>query len=92
MSTALGEWQHVAAIVEEGKGVALYLGGKAIARRDNAAKLAQNDLDLWIGKEAWGADPKDSSIPGYFTGAMDEVKLWTRALGEEEIRKEAEKR
>ncbi len=85
-----GEWQHVAAVVEEGKGVTLYLNGKAIARKENAAKLAQNDLDIWIGKEAWGADPKDAAIPGYFTGSIDEVKLWTRALGEVEMDKEAE--
>jgi hypothetical protein len=87
-----GEWQHVAAVVEEGKGVTLYLDGKPIARKENPAKLAQNDLDLWIGKEAWGADPKDSAIPCYFTGAMDDLKLWSRALSEEEIRREAEKK
>lgn len=81
-----GEWQHVAAAVEEGKGVTLFLNGKAIARKENAAKLAQNDLDLWLGKDAWGADPKDAAIPGHFTGAMDEATLWTRALSEDEVR------
>ena len=86
-----GEWQHVAAVVEEGKGVTLYLDGKPIATRENAAKLAQNDLDLWIGKEAWGGDNRDPQIPGGFKGAIDDVKLWSRALTEDEIRREAER-
>jgi len=86
-----GEWQHVAAVVEEGKGVTLYLDGKPIAKKDNPAKLAQNDLDLWIGKEAWGGDHRDAAIPGHFKGAIDEVTLWSRALGEAEIRAEAGK-
>jgi hypothetical protein len=84
-----GEWQHVAAVVEEGKGVTLYVNGKPVATKENPRKLAQNDLDIWIGKEAWGARKEGSAIPCYFTGAMDDVKIWTRALGADEIGKEA---
>ena len=40
---------------------------------------------VWIGKEAWGARKEDSNIPGCFTGAIREVKLWSRALSAEEI-------
>jgi len=86
-----GAWQHVAAVVEEGKGVVLYLGGKPVARNAHAAKLVQNDLDLWIGKEAWGGRPEDSQIPGHFAGGIDDVKLWSRALSEAELRAEAKK-
>ena len=70
----------------------LYLDGKPIAEKKSAAKLAQNDLDLWIGKEAWGAEPDDSQIPGYFHGAIDDVKLWSRALAVDELRNEATRR
>jgi len=80
-----GVWQHVAAVVEEGKGVTLYLDGKPIASKVSDKPLAQNDEDIWIGKEAWGARKEDSNIPGCFTGAIREVKLWSRALSPDEI-------
>jgi len=82
----------VLAVVEEGKGVTLYLDGKPVARKDTAAKLAQNDLDLWIGKKAWGGRPQDAWIPGHFAGAIDEVKIWSRPLSEDDIRGEATRR
>ncbi|NQT53758.1 hypothetical protein HQ576_17005 [bacterium] len=88
----VGQWQHVAAVVREGIGVTLYLDGKPIAEKKSDAKLAQNDLDLWIGKEAWGAKPDDSQIPGYFQGTIDDVKVWSRALAVDELRNEATRR
>ena len=80
-----GVWQHVAAVVEEGKGVTLYLDGKPIASKASDKALAQNSEDIWIGKEAWGVRKEDSQIPGCFSGAIREVKLWSRALSADEI-------
>jgi hypothetical protein len=86
-----GEWQHVAAVVESGRGVTLYVNGQAVARRANAGSVAQNDQSLWIGRDAWGGIPADTSRPGYFSGAIDDVKIWARPLTAEEVAAEAKR-
>lgn len=86
-----GEWQHVAAVVKEGEGVTLYLDGSAVASKANTRELWQNDDDLWIGRDAWGGRPPEPGTPGFFCGAIDEVKIWSRALGERELRSEVER-
>jgi hypothetical protein len=82
-------WQHVAAVVEHGKGVTLYIDGQPVAQKDNAGDLYQNSQELWIGRDAWGGAPPDTTQPGYFPGAIDEVKLWARPLSAAEIAAEA---
>lgn len=85
-----GEWQHVAAVVEEGKRVVLYHNGRPVATRDlDGQKLATNEQALRIGWEAWGGDPPEADVPGYLTGMIDEVKVWPRCLSPEEIAAEA---
>jgi len=85
-----GEWQHVAAVVEEGKRVVLYHNGRPVATRDLAGqKLATNEQALRIGWEAWGGDPPKADVPGYLTGLIDEVKIWPRCLSPEEVAAEA---
>lgn len=85
-----GQWHHVAAVVEEGRRVSLYLDGKEYAAREvPGAKLATNDHPLRIGWEAWGGDPPKGETPGPFRGLIDEVKIWARLLSAEEIAAEA---
>ncbi|MCX7599240.1 MAG: hypothetical protein N2512_10315 [Armatimonadetes bacterium] len=85
-----GQWQHVAAVVEEGKRVTLYLDGKEYAAREvPGARLATNDHALRIGWEAWGGDPPKGETPGPFHGLIDEVKIWARPLSAEEVASEA---
>jgi hypothetical protein len=85
-----GEWQHVAAVVEEGRAVTLYVNGRLVAHRDlQGQKLASNDQALRFGWEAWGGDPPNANTPGFFTGLLDEVKIWARPLSAQEIAAEA---
>jgi hypothetical protein len=86
-----GEWTHVAAVVKRGEGVWLYVNGKAVAEKKNPASRATNAEPLIIGREAWGGDPPKGGTPGFYTGLMDEVKVWARALTPEEIKAEFEK-
>jgi hypothetical protein len=83
-----GEWSHVAAVVRRGEGVTLYVNGQAVAEKKNPAHRATNTEPLILGREAWGGDPPQGDTPGFYVGLMDEVKVWTRALTAEEIRKE----
>lgn len=84
------EWHHVAAVVEQGKGVTLYVDGKAIATKDNAADRVMNNEPLIIGREAWaGVNMVHEGC--FLKGLLDEVKIWGRALPAAEVLAEASK-
>jgi hypothetical protein len=83
-----GEWQHVAAVVEQGKGVIIYVNGQEIARKENPADRVMNPEPLIIGREAW-AGVNMVHEPCFFQGLIGEVKVWGRALTAEEMATEA---
>jgi len=83
-----GQWTHVAAAARRGQGVILYADGQAVAEKKNPADRVANDEPLILGREQWGGDPATTRTPGFFSGRMDEVKAWTRALSAEEVRAE----
>ena len=72
------QWQHVAAVVKRGaEGTRLYVNGYEVASGTvEAVDLDNPDVDLHIGRI-----PKAN----YFSGEIDEVQLYRRALGVEEI-------
>lgn len=80
-----GQWTHVAAVAQRGRGITLYADGKAVAAKSNTADRVVNYEPLIIGREQWGGDPPSTRTPGFFMGQMDEVKIWTRALTPDEI-------
>jgi hypothetical protein len=86
------EWTHVAAVVEQGKGVTLYAAGRQVARLANPAHRETNAEPLIFGREAWGGDPPGGNTPGFFVGLIDEVRVWTRALGPEEVEADCARR
>ena len=73
-----GQWQHVAAVVKRGNdGTRLYVNGYEVASGSvEAVDLDNLDVGLHIGRI-----PKAN----YFSGEIDEVRLYRRALGVEEI-------
>jgi len=81
-----GQWTHLCAVVRHGDGVTLYVNGKAVARKKNAANRVRTSGPLTLGREPWGGDPPSTTTPGYYSGLMDEVKIWARALTAEEVR------
>lgn len=82
------EWNHVAAVVEQGKGVTIYVNGAAIATKENAVERTMNMEPLIIGREAWDGVQMGHN-PCYFRGLMDEVRIWGRALSAAEISADA---
>jgi hypothetical protein len=86
-----GQWAHLVAVAKDGEGVRLYVNGQEAARRDNKGRRTINDEPLIFGREAWGGDPPRGETPGFYVGLMDEVRIWTRALGPEEVKAEYER-
>jgi hypothetical protein len=83
-----GVWNHVAAVVTEGKGVTLYCNGRAVGEKENAGTHAGNLEPLVLGREAWGGLPNQQDPPSFYLGLMDEVKVWARALAPAEVQAE----
>lgn len=71
-----GAWHHVAAL-RRGTEVELYLDGvKHQKAAISVIASAPADADVFIGRYEGGA---------YFQGNLDEVRLWSRALGSDEV-------
>jgi hypothetical protein len=81
-----GQWQHLVAVIEEDKGVWLYLSGQEVLQSKASGKLAANSEPLVIGREAWAAGaPGAPRGPTFYRGLMGPIKIWARALEAEEI-------
>ena len=72
---SLYKWQHAAIIFEPDKYVSLYLNGQRIGRED-AAEIVTSDHSILIGSNIWGE---------YYEGLIDDLKIWNRALSDDEV-------
>ena len=74
-------WTHVA-VSRDQKQYVLYLGGKAVARKEVAILIDhENDLDLLIGAR-WG---HGDGLVCVFDGLIDDVRIYNRALAAREL-------
>jgi hypothetical protein len=81
-----GAWFHVAAVQKADGRRTLYVDGVAIGRSNKSrpAVLGGGTSRLTIGAAINGADPHRADE--HFTGALDELAIWERALDEAEVR------
>jgi hypothetical protein len=84
----VGEWSHVAAVVDRGKGVAIYVNGALVGHYESTLGRTMNSEPLVLGREAWDG-VNLSPNPCFYQGLMDEAKVWGRALTPDEIRAES---
>lgn len=84
-----GEWNHVAAVCEEGASVRLYCNGQEVGMKKVSKPIEDNDLPLTIGFEAWGGLERKPGSSGNFQGLIDDVRIWSRCLPAEELRAES---
>ena len=75
-----GTWQHVAAVYN-GKNVKFYVNGVLKGVRAATGRIATNTYPLFIGKYQTSAY--------YFSGSMDDVRVYNRSLTPYEIREAA---
>jgi len=73
----LEEWTYAAMTFDEGK-VVIYLNGEANGEGETTSPLSGNALSLKIGADSAGAN--------LFKGIIDEVRIYNRALDENEIK------
>jgi hypothetical protein len=74
-----GKWQHFAGVYDGKEGI-LYINGEEITRVRASGKIAKD----WNNGARIGYNI-DNARP--FTGLMDELLLWKKALGQEDIKK-----
>ena len=74
---ATGEWVHVAFTNDTNTGT-IYINGEAVAEGDVPGALNANDDPWRIGQDC-------ERLNYVFAGAIDEVRLWNRALTADEI-------
>ncbi len=83
----LNSWQHVAAVCD-GTRVRLYRNGSEVASVTyDGTLVAPIATALGIGAKLNddGTEPNYSLSPGFWDGKMDDVALWNRGLGPDEI-------
>jgi hypothetical protein len=87
-------WYHIAATYSKTTGrMELFVDGKRSAGKDIARadiELSSRDIQIGRGKDRRPTDPvRENTFPGTysFDGLIDEVKLYDRALSQEEIKK-----
>jgi len=74
------EWQQVV-IMNDGITAKSYINGELLAEGFVNGSLVADSTDMYIGKS-----PDTPVAEGYFFGVIDEVKMWNRAMGDQEIR------
>ncbi len=75
----LEEWYHFAGTFDGGD-MKIYINGELEGEMGGAQGIEPSDLDLWIGADDW--QPPGSS----FTGAIDEVRFYNKALTEAQVK------
>ena len=75
------QWHQMVAMIKNGAAY-VYIDGNLIGKDENVAEPAANDVPLFIGATPGNTDN--------FEGALDELKIYNRALSEQEIEKLAQ--
>ena len=80
-----GEWQHVA-LVADGNEARLYRNGVQVDRApyDGTLKTSRPGLGIGVKLTNAGTGP-NINLPAYWSGALDDVRLYGRALCQTEI-------
>jgi hypothetical protein len=82
-SVALNVWSHVAAVYDQSTGTRrIYVNGVQVAERtDDPITITDSAADLGIG----GHQTSSTTAAEFFSGMIDEVEIFNRALTGEEI-------
>jgi len=74
-------WHHVVGSWD-GQWMRIYVDGVVDAKRLASGRIGTNDEPVYLGQTRFG----DGNVWNHFTGSLDDVALWSRALGADEVR------
>jgi len=77
-----GKWHHVAGVYD-GTKLYLYVDGELDNSEYASGSIATNNYNVWIG--AW-IDPKGQIVGREWNGLIDDVRIYSYALGEADIK------
>ena len=84
---AEGQWQHVAMTYKAKDAVRIYVNGELIAESDDAIdRLFDNDTTFIVGTDFDPGGAHGAGQAREFTGIIDDVVIFNRALSQNEIR------
>jgi len=76
-----GKWLHLAAVEDQNGYVKIFKNGEVVVVGITAVPQNVNRVQNYIARSNWDCDE-------YFSGKIDEVKVYARILSDEEIREE----
>lgn len=81
---SLNTWQHVGYVIDNNR-VTLYYNGQPVATKShsNSSGLYSASAPIEIGRTQWY--PSNILMFSYFTGAMDDVRVYFRSLSDAEM-------
>jgi hypothetical protein len=81
-----GEFQHVALTYDKASGVGrLFVNGRIVAHDNLGSFTPQTSYDLLVSRRP-GDHPGDWTYNAFFTGLLDEIAIYNRALAPDEIK------
>ncbi len=94
---SLGDWHHLVMTADGGR-LTLYRDGQRVSSTDYSGLITtatadcigiggilDNTVDITVDPPNVPCDHLDGTTPGYWTGQIDDVAVWTRTLGADEV-------
>jgi hypothetical protein len=80
------KWNHFVGVFKAGKYIKIYINGNEAVNvtADVPRSIDHSEEELWIGSRAHSHDEQMAPL-FYFEGAIDEVRIYSRALEPEEV-------
>ena len=78
-----GQWHHVVGMRDEHHTMRLYVDGKIKGEITGVSQTVNSDATFLIGKLI--VDPLDNAVNYNYSGLVDDIAIWDRALTESEI-------
>jgi hypothetical protein len=80
-----GNWYHLTATVSDGGNMYLYVNGISEGTPLPITTTWKSATQIYLGSSCESATPPSAVTLGYYTGFMDEVGYWNRALSASEV-------
>jgi len=81
-NVSFNKWYFAVVVYDSSEGIKLYVNGKLEASSSNTNYSASDSVDYWT---TYISGAKPSGVPSYFTGKIDNVRIYEKALTSAQI-------